>query len=130
MAKKKLDPVEIAAPQRAQEQAEVEQAFLKGINTLRDTIAPSSIEIHSSYFRLGTKYGRTMYVYGYPRELYTGWLSSIINIDQVIDISMFVYPVDTQVVLNNLRKKVTQLEADMQIAGEKGRVRDPGREAA
>jgi len=130
MAKKKLDPVDIAAQQRAQEQAEVEQAFLKGINTLRDTIAPSSIEIHSSYFRLGTKYGRTMYVYGYPRELYTGWLSSIINIDQVIDISMFVYPVDTQVVLNNLRKKVTQLEADMQIAGEKGRVRDPGREAA
>lgn len=130
MAKKKLDPVDIAAQQRAQEQAEVEQAFLKGMNTLRDTIAPSSIEIHSSYFRLGTKYGRTMYVYGYPRELYTGWLSSIINIDQVIDISMFVYPVDTQVVLNNLRKKVTQLEADMQIAGEKGRVRDPGREAA
>lgn len=130
MAKKKLDPVDIAAQQRAQEQAEVQQAFLKGINTLRDTIAPSSIEIHSSYFRLGTKYGRTMYVYGYPRELYTGWLSSIINIDQVIDISMFVYPVDTQVVLNNLRKKVTQLEADMQIAGEKGRVRDPGREAA
>ena len=130
MAKKKLDPVDIAAQQRAQEQAEVQQTFLMGINTLRDTIAPSSIEIHSSYFRLGTKYGRTMYVYGYPRELYTGWLSSIINIDQVIDISMFVYPVDTQVVLNNLRKKVTQLEADMQIAGEKGRVRDPGREAA
>lgn len=130
MAKKKLDPVDIAAQQRAQEQAEVEQAFLKGINTLRDTIAPSSIEIHSSYFRLGTKYGRTMYVYGYPRELYTGWLSSIINIDQVIDISMFIYPVDTQVVLTNLRKKVTQLEADMQINSEKGRVRDPGREAA
>lgn len=130
MAKKQLDPMDIAAQQRAREQAEVEQAFLKGINTLRDTIAPSSIEIHSSYFRLGTKYGRTLYVYGYPRELYTGWLSSIINIDQVVDVSMFVYPVETQVVLNNLRKKVTQLEADMQINSEKGKVRDPGREAA
>lgn len=127
---KKSDPMQIAAEQREREQAEVEQAFLKGMNTLRDTIAPSSLEIHSSYFRLGTKYGRTLYVYGYPRELYTGWLSSIINIDQVIDISMFIYPVDTQVVLNNLRKKVTQLEADMQINSEKGRVRDPGREAA
>lgn len=127
---KKPDPMQIAAEQREREQAEVEQAFLKGMNTLRDTIAPSSIEIHSSYFRLGTKYGRTLYVYGYPRELYTGWLSSIINIDQVVDISMFIYPVDTQVVLNNLRKKVTQLEADMQINSEKGRVRDPGREAA
>lgn len=127
---KRLDPMQIAAEQREREQAEVEQAFLKGMNTLRDTIAPSSIEIHSSYFRLGTKYGRTLYVYGYPRELYTGWLSSIINIDQVIDISMFIYPVDTQIVLENLRKKVTQLEADMQINSEKGKVRDPGREAA
>lgn len=127
---KKLDPIDIAAEQRAREQAEVEQAFLKGITTLRDLIAPSSLEIHSSYFRIGTKYGRTMYVYGYPRELYTGWLSPLINIDQVLDISMFVYPVDTQVVLNNLRKKVTQLEADMQMSAEKGRTRDPGREAA
>jgi len=130
MPKKQLDPIDIAAQQREREQQEVEQAFLRGMTTLRDLIAPSSLEIHSSYFRIGTKYGRTLYVYGYPRELYTGWLSSIINIDQVIDISMFVYPVDTGIVLNNLRKKVTQLEADMQISGEKGKVRDPGREAA
>ncbi|MGB4957720.1 MAG: DUF87 domain-containing protein [Candidatus Saccharimonas sp.] len=130
MAKKRLDPIDIAAEQRAREQAEVEQAFLKGMTTLRDLIAPSSLEIHSSHFRIGTKYGRTIYIYGYPRELYTGWLSGLINIDQVIDISMFVYPVETEVVLNNLRKKVTQLEADMSINAEKGRTRDPGKEAA
>jgi len=97
---------------------------------LRDFIAPSSIELHSDHFRLGSKYGRTMYVYGYPRQIYTGWLSSIINIDEVLDISMFIYPVDTQIVLNNLRKKVTQLEATMNINMEKGKVRDPGLEAA
>lgn len=130
MAKKRLDPVDIAAQQQAREQAEVEQAFLKGITTLRDLIAPSSLEIHGSHFRIGTKYGRTLYIYGYPRELYTGWLSGLINIDQVIDVSMFVYPVETEVVLNNLRKKVTQLEADMAINSEKGRTRDPAREAA
>jgi type IV secretory pathway VirB4 component len=130
MAKKKLDPVDIAAQQRAREQAEVEQAFLKGMTTLRDLIAPSSLEIHGGYFRLGTKYGRTLYVYGYPRQIYTGWLSSLINIDEVLDISMFVYPVESQVVLNNLRKKVTQLEASMAINSEKGRTRDPGLEAA
>ena len=130
MSAKKMDPIDIATQQRAREQAEVEQAFLKGMTTLRDLIAPSSLEIHSSYFRIGTKYGRTMYVYGYPRTLYTGWLSPLINIDQVIDVSMFVYPVDTAVVLNNLRKKVTQLEADMSINAEKGRTRDPAKEAA
>jgi type IV secretory pathway VirB4 component len=127
---KKLDPIDIAAEQRAREQAEVEQAFLTGINTLRDLIAPSSLEIHSSYFRVGTKYGRTLYVYGYPRQIYTGWLSSLINIDEVLDISMFIYPVESQVVLRNLQKKVTQLNASMNINSEKGRTRDPGLEAA
>ena len=130
MAKKKLDINDIAAQQRAREQEEVEQAFLKGVTTLRDLIAPSSLEIHSSYFRLGTKYGRTLYVYGYPRQIYTGWLSSLINIDEVLDVSMFIYPVESQVILNNLRKKVTQLEATMSINSDKGRVRDPGLEAA
>ena len=130
MAKKKLDVNDIAAQQRAREQEEVEQAFLKGVTTLRDLIAPSSLEIHSSYFRLGTKYGRTLYVYGYPRQIYTGWLSSLINIDEVLDVSMFIYPVESQVILNNLRKKVTQLEASMSINSDKGRVRDPGLEAA
>ena len=128
--KKKLDAVAIANQQAMREQAEVEAEFQKGITTLRDLIAPSSLEIQSNYFRLGTRYGRTLYVYGYPRSIYTGWLSSIINIDEVIDVSMFIYPVDSQIILNNLRKKVTQLEATMNITAEKGRVRDPQAEAA
>lgn len=127
---KRRDAVDIAAQQRAREQVEVEQAFLKGITTLRDLIAPSSLEIHSSYFRLGTKYGRTLYVYAYPRQLYTGWLSSIINLDEVVDVSMFFYPIETEIVLKNLRKKVTQMQASMSINEEKGRTRDPGLEAA
>lgn len=129
MAKKK-DALDIAAQQRAKEAAEVEALFLKGVNTLRDLIAPSSLEFQVDHFRLGTKYGRTIYVYGYPREIYTGWLSSVINMDEVLDISMFIYPVDTQVVMQNLRKKVTQLEASLTINHEKGKTRDPGLEAA
>jgi type IV secretory pathway VirB4 component len=127
---KKNPKIDAVAQQQALEQSQVEQAFLKGVSTLRDLIAPSSIEIHSNYFRMGTKYGRTSYVYGYPRQIYTGWLSGLINFDEVLDVSMFIYPVDSQVVLTNLRKKVTQLEASMSINSERGKVRDPGLEAA
>ena len=80
MSAKKMDPIDIATQQRAREQAEVEQAFLKGMTTLRDLIAPSSLEIHSSYFRIGTKYGRTMYVYGYARFIQGGYRRSSILI--------------------------------------------------
>ncbi len=132
MAKKQkqLSAADIAAQAQLQEEVEIQRAFETGITTLRDLISPSSLEFHSDHFRIGTKYGRTMYVYGYPRSLYTGWLSSIINMDEVLDVSMYIYPVDTAVIMKNLQKKVTQLEASMNINSEKGKVRDPELEAA
>ncbi len=128
--KQPVDPVAIAQAQAQREQQEVSSAFQKGVTALRDFIAPSSIEFNASYFQIGTRYARSFYVFGYPRQLYTGWLGSMINIDEVIDLSMFIYPVESQVVLENLRKKVGQLEAGLQIDAEKGRVRDPGKQAA
>ena len=128
--KQQLDPVAIAQNQRMREEREVRAAFQKGVTALRDFIAPSSIELFSDHFTLGTRMARTYYVYGYPRQVYTGWLSPIINLDEVIDVSMYVYPVESQVVMDNLRKKVTQLEAGLQIDAEKGRVRDPQKQAA
>ena len=116
--------------QQQLEEQEIQRAFEQGITTLRDLISPSSIELYSDHFRLGTKYGRTIYVYGYPRSLYTGWLSPIINIDEVLDLSMYIYPVDTTIVMKNLQKKVTQLEASISVNSERGRIRDPELEAA
>lgn len=125
-----LDPVAIAQQQRAREEQEVQAAFQKGITALRDFIAPSSLVYSNTHFQLGTRYARTYYVYGYPRQVYTGWLSGMVNLDEIMDMSMYIYPVESQVVLENLRKKVTQLEAGIQIDTEKGRVRDPGKQAA
>ncbi|MEX0668682.1 MAG: DUF87 domain-containing protein [Candidatus Saccharimonadales bacterium] len=128
--KKQPDPITLAEEQKRREQAEVEKQFRQGITGLRDFIAPSSLTFDSGEMRIGTRIARTIYVYGYPREVYTGWLSPIINMDEALDISMFIQPVESKVVLENLRKKVSQLEASIQINSEKGRVRDPGLEAA
>ncbi len=128
--KNKIDPIALAKEQSLREQQEVQAAFQKGITALRDFVAPSSIEFSSSFFQIGTRYARTYYVYGYPRQMYTGWLSGLVNIDEIMDMSIYIYPVDSQVVLNNLRKKVSQLEAGIQIDNERGKVRDPAKEAA
>lgn len=120
----------LLAQQQAREASEVESVLQKGITTLRDLVAPASLEFKSNYFNLSTRFCRTLYVYGYPRSIYTGWLSSIINLDEVLDISMFIYPVDSRVVMENLQRKVTQLEASMQINAEKGMVRDPAMQAS
>ena len=125
-----VDALTVAQQQRAKEEQEVLNAFQKGITALRDFIAPSSIEFNSSFFRLGTRYARSYYVYGYPRQLFTGWMSGMVNLDEVIDLSFYIYPVESGIVLDNLRKKVTQLEAGLQIDSEKGKIRDPGKQAA
>jgi conjugal transfer ATP-binding protein TraC len=130
MSKHQLDPAQIEQYQRAAEAREAELIYRQGIVTLRDLIAPPSLEIESGFLRLGKRFCKTVYVYGYPRQVFTGWLSPVINLDEVLDISLFIYPVESQVVLSNLRKKVGQLEASYSINAEKGLVRDPGLEAA
>ena len=137
MFKKKKRPAtntpsaaDLAKRTELQEEIEAQRAFEAGITTLRDLISPSSIEINSDHFRLGTKYGRTIYVYGYPRYLTTGWLSFLINMDEVLDLSIYIYPVETAIIMKNLTKKVTQLEASRAINDEKGKVRNPEIEAA
>jgi len=128
--RKSNNPASIAEAQRQQEQQEAENTYRQGIVTMRDLIAPPSIDIAATHLQIGRKFVKTVFVYGYPRQIFTGWLSPIVNLDEVIDVSIFINPVESRVVLENLRKKVGQLEADMTINQEKGRVRDPGLEAA
>ncbi|MCB1129451.1 MAG: conjugal transfer protein TraC, partial [Verrucomicrobiae bacterium] len=67
------DPILQAQMQAAREQQEVQAAFQKGRTALRDFIALSSSDFESSFFRIGTRIARTYFVYGYPRQIYTGW---------------------------------------------------------
>lgn len=127
----KVDPaVKAQMNAQAAAQAQAEQIYRQGVVTLRDIIAPSSIEVEANFIKIGTRYARTLFIYAYPRSLFTGWLSPIINLDEVVDISLNIEPVESKVVLENLKKKVGQLEANYSINAEKGRVRDPGLEAA
>ena len=124
MARKRKSKAAKVPTAAEQEQAELE----KGLVDLKDFVAPSSVEFFSSYSRLGTKFLRTSYVFGYPREVYTGWIGNLINLPEIMDVSLFVYPVQTEAVLHNLRRKVAQLEAGITIDAERGRVRDPAKQ--
>jgi conjugal transfer ATP-binding protein TraC len=87
----KSDPIALEEQQRLAEQREAELIYRQGVVTMRDLIAPPSLEIESGYIRLGKRFAKTVYVYGYPRQVFTGWLSPLINLDEVIDISIYVY---------------------------------------
>ncbi|MFC1629846.1 VirB4-like conjugal transfer ATPase, CD1110 family [Patescibacteria group bacterium] len=97
---------------------------------VKDIIAPSSIEIAQNYLKLGEKLAKSFFIFSYPKYLTTGWLAPIINLDTPMDISFFIHPVETEKILKQLRKKVTEVQAEIIEREEKGLIRDPVLEIA
>ncbi|MDA0208483.1 MAG: DUF87 domain-containing protein [bacterium] len=109
---------------------EEERVYRQGTIAVRDLIAPSSFDVKPDYLQLGTKLLRTVFVITYPRYVGIGWGAPIINFNATIDIALFVYPVDSQVILKQLRNKVGVVQAQIFSDNEKGAPRDPIRETA
>jgi type IV secretory pathway VirB4 component len=97
---------------------------------IKKVIAPSGMEIESSVIKIGTKTAKVFFFFTYPRYLSSGWFEPIINLPEIMDIAIFVNPVDTAVAMKNLRKKAAQVESQINERQEKGLVRDPLLETA
>ncbi len=107
-------------------QVATEQAvYDRGLVNVLDYIAPSAFGVTPQFVQLENLYAKTLFVFSYARYLNTNWLSRIINLDIQADVSMFIYPLASSDVMNDLRRKITQLESTETIEQEKGQVRDP-----
>ena len=109
---------------------EEERVYRKGVATIKDLIAPSAMKVESSFVSLGNVYARTIFIVTYPRYVSVGWASPIINLNAMMDIAMFFYPVKSDVILKQLKKKVGILEANINTAAQEGKPRDPSEETA
>ncbi|MDQ7814571.1 MAG: DUF87 domain-containing protein [Patescibacteria group bacterium] len=109
---------------------EEERVYRKGVASIKDLIAPSSMKVEPSFVRLGDVWVRTLFIITYPRYVTVGWSSPIINLNAQMDISMFFYPIKADVVLKQLKKKVGILEAQITSDAESGKPRDPIAETA
>jgi conjugal transfer ATP-binding protein TraC len=107
-----------------------EKAFRRGVLSVMDLIAPAAMQMFPDHLRLGDKLVRTIFIIGYPRYISVGWFAPIINLNEVFDVAMFFYPVNTAIILKQLKKKVGGLEAQIISDAEKGAARDPLRETA
>ncbi len=96
----------------------------------KDIISPASIEVAQNYLGLGERFTKSFFVFSYPRYLNTAWLSPIINLDVPMDIAFFIHPVSGGMVMKQLRKRVTEVQAEIAEREEKGLIRDPVLETA
>lgn len=102
-----------------------QEIYEAGVLELKDIIAPAALKIGPKQINLGEKIARTFFVISYPRFLSDNWLSPIINLDKVFDISIFIHPIDTARVLKQFQKKVAEVQSQISLREEKGLVRDP-----
>jgi hypothetical protein len=106
------------------------QKLEKGMMSLVDLIAPSSVEVDFRYIRVGEKFYSTLFVVGYPRFVSPNWLQPIIDYDHTLDISMFCYPTQSGDVLSDLRRKIAEMEATIMADEENGKPANPSVQAA
>ncbi len=117
-----------AAPQSAGTTAQntsSSELLTRGMINVKDIIAPPAIEVDFNHLKIGNNFYRTLFVSGFPRFVGANWLSPIINFDHSLDISMYYYPVEAKGILDDLRRKITEMEATMMSTAESGKLSDP-----
>ena len=118
-----------AKPLASQEE-EWSKALAAGIVSVKDIIAPPAIEVDFDFIKIGTTYYRTIFVIGYPRYVQANWLSPLINFEHTLSTSMYVYPIEAKGVLDDLKRKITEMEATITSDIQHGHVIDPSVQAA
>ena len=103
-------------------------AVSQGENLI-DVIAPQVVEEDFDYIKINDVYFRTIFVGGYPRFVAPGWLEPVVNFDSSLDISFYIYTVDGKSVLDDLRRKIAEMEAEISTDIERGKIVDPSTQA-
>jgi len=111
-------------------QTEALQIFQEGMVDVLDLISPGQLVINPNFVRLNDYYVKTLFVFTYPRYLTTNWLSPVITFDVTMDIGMFIYPVESKKAMEELRRRIGQMESAYRMEQEKGLVSDPELETA
>lgn len=96
---------------------------------ISDILAPTSVEIDFDHIKIGDIYFRTLFISGYPRFVAPGWMEPIINFDHSLDLSFFIYPSEGKSVLDDLRRKITEMEAEISTDIQRGKIVNAGTQA-
>ncbi|OGE19566.1 hypothetical protein A3A14_02970 [Candidatus Daviesbacteria bacterium RIFCSPLOWO2_01_FULL_43_38] len=97
---------------------------------IRDVLAPATLEVDFSDLKIDQNYYRTFFVSAYPRFVEPNWLEPLISFDHSLMISMFIYPTKAAGILDDLKRKIAEMEATIQTDVERGRAADPAVEVA
>ncbi|OGE66925.1 hypothetical protein A3H85_01345 [Candidatus Daviesbacteria bacterium RIFCSPLOWO2_02_FULL_40_8] len=97
---------------------------------IQDVIAPTDLEVDFTHLRINQSLHRSFFVSNYPRFVTPNWLEPLISFNHSLSISMFIYPTQSSGILDDLRRKIAEMEATIQTDLQRGRAVDPSVEVA
>ena len=96
-----------------------------GEMSLHDAISSDHVEVDFDHVKVNNVYYRTIFIAGYPRFVAPGWLEPVVNFNSSLDMSFYIYPVAGKSVLDDLRRKIAEMEAELSTDIQRGRIVDP-----
>jgi len=106
-----------------------ERQFVEGLVSTKDIIAPGALEVETDFIKIGTKFYRTLFTVINRRFVEINWLSTLINFDASLTVAMYIYPSDGKEILDDLRRKITEMEAELTTDIQRGRIVNPATQA-
>ena len=89
---------------KKQEDLSTEKVFQEEAFDVKDIIAPPYIGVLQDHIKLGERLAKSFFVFSYPRYLNTGWFSPVIELNTPMDISFFIHPVSSELILKKLSR--------------------------
>lgn len=102
-----------------------EHSLDKGLRSIKDVIAPPSIDKENeNHLKIGNKFCRNFVMNGYPTNVSVGWLDKLYNYNGDLDTAIYIEPADERTALEELTAKITQFQTQYDIEMKKGNIKN------
>ncbi len=110
----------LLTPQIRKYVMDVEKEYVSTLQDYKTHISPSYREVQPGQFSVSWILGKTYYATSYPSYIDFLWTREMLNYFAKWDMSWFVYPAEDTVILSMLKRRSTQLKAEISTAVQKG----------
>lgn len=98
----------------------VEKEYVTSLADYKSHMAPSYWEVKPSGVNISGLFGKSYYAHNYPSYIDFLWTRDLMNFSDKWDMSWFIYPEDDADIQSMLKRRSTQLRAEMNESSSKG----------
>ncbi len=100
-----------------------------GKDRMVEFLSPSYLRVGPDYADVAGVRVRTLFALDYPGNVYNGWLQPLVDLDQDLDISVHINPLNSPGLINILNKNLSKMISTRRYRAHKGKMEDYHMEA-